>query len=677
MSDKAASAADILRKRSVLFSFRMRFSPETQPVRQAAIDKMVEQSLVLADYEVGWSVKDIQEQVGVWFRGARAAITRLDIEDSLRRLTGVGRALAIPRGQETGYKLSDQALREVGEVQRSSDARFEGVVCRLFQNAPQGPTVYRAPFLDCLCAIFSELAEAYVRVLREEIGPGEFVEMPAVTEAVEEVTPRYGGIDAGLLGAGVLRFFRDSDPDYDLIKWNMTQNYYVATALGLDPGGRLLSRELFDGAVFYLDTNVVIHALEPKAQHHRSFKVLGQACKQLRISLNVCQISLDELTAVVRDSRYALLRVADEIPEETAPKVGGIFYHLYREEQAKGGAVDFDQLFSEFAQARAALAESYGVELVDDVWFSKAQDDPETAAMGRRVREEYEARREGRRGRAKAVRPAIHDALLLRWLQLEREQHGRNVWLVTLDRSLPGVRAVGPQGAGRPLAITLDALLQWISPIVAGGDGESDLAAIFAEAVRYHLLPQDRVFDLRDFLLFAEMEWSCKQLPAEDVEECIRYVKRVAADLDPSVPEDRERLAHEMSRFFADPGRKYKRALQDLETRLAQKDQAIKDLQTKHQQELERIAQQALRVSAWRRLGVGFGALFVGEGVGAYLAARLGAGANAWQRIVSSLPMLGLGVVVWLFLMWVVLGRERLGVLGWAFRKILKAEWPA
>jgi hypothetical protein len=51
--------------------------------------------------------------------------------------------------------------------------------------------------------------------------------------------------------------------------------------------------------------------------------------------------------------------------------------------------------------------------------------------------------------------------------------------------------------------------------------------------IKYRLLPQERIFNLEDFLIFHEMHMSCKELPAEDVEECIRYIKVNAPMLAP------------------------------------------------------------------------------------------------------------------------------------------------
>lgn len=674
------STNNIAHKRSVLFSARIRFSPETQPVRDTAIDKIIEQNLLIADYDEGLTLQEIGEQGAVCFAGGTPAISRLDMQKSLERLVESNRVIASREQDQKRYRLSEQALQELWEAQRSTEARFSRVVGRLFKNAEEGFSAYATPFLECLCIVFSRLGETYVRLIKGEVGIDELLRLPRVLCALREVKAKYQSIDEPLFEAAVFSFFRDSDPDYDAIKWNLAQNYYVAKALGLDPSGYLLSKEVFRNAVFYLDTNVIINALEPKARHHRSFEALSRACHQLQIGLNICQISLDELRYVVEGRRELIAKVADQIPDDTAPKIRGIFFQLYREQLVSTGTVDFDALFTSFDQPMENLAEPYGVELIDDLWFIEAEDQPETEKLLQAIRREYEAKR----GRPKGKGPALHDALLLRWILLEREQTARNTWLVTLDTSLPSFLPQAGDAQVRALAITLDALLQWISPIVMYEDAD-EVAAIFSEAVKYQLLPQESFFDLRDFLVFAEMEWSCKELPAEDVEECIRYLRINAPNLNPSDPADREKLAHQMSKFFADPSRKYKQEVQRLEAeraeredeykrKLEERDKRIERLNRERVEQEQKKRKEALKKSARIRMGFVILLFLLYEAAAVYLAWQYGEGTTLFQKVINSWPFLVLGCAISVGLFRFILGKERIRALGWAFTKLLKDE---
>ncbi len=155
---------------------------------------------------------------------------------------------------------------------------------------------------------------------------------------------------------------------------------------------------------------------------------------------------------------------------------------------------------------------------------------------------------------------------------MEREQGNPNTWLVTLDTVLPSASLNGTNTGNKPLAIMLDALLQWVSPLAIQQGNEDEIASVFAEAVKNQLLPQDAFFELRDFVVFAELQMSCKELPVEDVEACIRSLRTTAPTLNPSNPKDLQTLALEVQKFFADPSRKYKQNVMRLENEVAQRD---------------------------------------------------------------------------------------------------------
>ncbi len=668
---------DITRKRSMLLTARMRFSPQIQPVKETATDKIIEQILfVVTPTEKGLSVEEIQEIFSSESGGY--AISSSDVGNSCKRLGRKQRIVPQRKGELKLYRLSEKASRELGETQHRTEVSFNSVVNRLFKNAKEGASAFRAPFLKLLCIIFSQLAEEYVCVMKGDIKGDEFLSFPFVSSTLKEVKKEFDSINGSLFESATLSFFRDSDPEYDAIKWNMTQNYYIAKALGLDPSGVLLSKEVFGQAMFYLDTNIIIEALEPKHRYHKSFLAFNKACKQLGITLKVCQISLDELRNWLAYQRELMEKVIDQIPDETAAKVSSIFYEIHCEKKKLGEVVNIDEIFASFDSPMDDLKGLFEVELEDDIWFDEAKNKPETIRFAETLRSKYIAMRRRSKGRGAALR----DALSLLWLQKLREENGGNIWLITTDTSLPACPP--PNASSGSLAITLDTLLQWISIMVVREDAVADFPAMFAEMLKYRLLPQDRIFDLQDFLIFHEMHMSCKELPAEDVESCIRYIKSNAPILDPSDPSDREKLAYEVSKFFADPGRKYKQEIARLEAEkdeveqeykkdLEERDGKIEELERQFLEYEEKTGKESLRSSAQLRLGIITIIFLVLEGLVVLLASQYGEGTNLFQKVLSSWPFLSGGFGITIALGWFILGKKRLEVLGWQFTKIFKS----
>jgi hypothetical protein len=207
---------------------------------------------------------------------------------------------------------------------------------------------------------------------------------------------------------------------------------------------------------------------------------------------------------------------------------------------------------------------------------------------------------------------------------------------------------------------------------------------------------------LQDFIIFAALEMECKELPAEDVEGCIRYLKTNAADLDPTNPEDREKLSLEVSRFFADPSRKHHQEVRRLESEVAavreESQRRVGEFElerTKHDEESKRILEEydnklkdsnreigylkgrqeqleddirreRLKGQAKMRLSLMLLLLVVGESVLLYLTWRFGEGANLLQRMENTYALLsGLFFVVVAILIPFVVGKERLRALDW------------
>jgi phytoene dehydrogenase-like protein len=246
-----------------------------------------------------------------------------------------------------------------------------------------------------------------------------------------------------------------------------------------------------------------------------------------------------------------------------------------------------------------------------------------------------------------------------------------------------------------------------MAPVMPGATEENRLSRIFAEAIRYQLLPRDIFFQLRDFQVFAEMGIETKQLPADDVEACIREIKQAGPHLDPSKAEDREKMGLVIQRYFADPGTKHKRKIEELQTKsenlsqeLAEEkrkrgdaERSVEELKTRAQemskqiengqaalanagsrierlerstQEQEKVTQHKLLVvSAAFRTGLAFAMLVVVEVAIGYLVWQYGEGPNLFQKLTKAWPWLGLGFAIVAVPYRFFMGRERMRLLKW------------
>lgn len=279
-------------------------------------------------------------------------------------------------------------------------------------------------------------------------------------------------------------------------------------------------------------------------------------------------------------------------------------------------------------------------------------------------------------GRPKGDNVARHDALLLKWVSTERGSSGKRVWLLTRDRTLPKIST----GSG-PVAVTLDTLLQWIAPIARDDGGTEGFEELFADAIRYQLLPQDNFLEPRDFCLLLDLGLTCDTLPPEDLEQCIQHLRAVAPGLNPSDPHDREQLQYRIAKFFADPGRKYHQKLAALKTATDQQIESLTSALENKDQDATVQAEIIVKLNAEirsrdigfatdrmqrsaRRLAIMCASVFViFEALVCLLAYRDGTG-SWFHRISPAWPILtGVGLFV-LFLSGRIMGRERLSAIG-------------
>jgi len=586
----------IIRKRCILQTTRIRFSPEVQPVKEAAMDKVIEQILSSADRKEGICLRDMEE---IFVSGSGVDTISVSImQASLRRLIAKGRVMLTQEGEPKRYRLTKEARNELRNIRQQAQRHFSSVVGKLFRNAKGGVSIYSEPFLGFLCIIFSQLGEEYVRVITGDIRKENFLSSPSFPSALEKIEKEYTSIDHSVFEHAAISFFREPDPEYDLVKWNLAQNYYIAKAIGLDPAGFSLSQEVFKGAVFYLDTNIIISVLEARDRNHRSSLALSRAFKQLKTKTRLCKISLGELKNWINYQRELIERVKDQVPDELAANVDSIFYRIYHEKKKTTKTVNLDEVFASFKSPVDSLQRIFDMELEDDPWFDEVGSEPETVRLSQVLRTRYNELHH----RTKWESAALHDAILLLWLQKLRKEVHNNIWLITLDKSLPG--PLPGITNSHSLAITLDAFLQWVSPVVVQEDIYSDFTAIFAEMIKHRLFPPDEILSLGHFRVLSEMGMECKNLPAEDVKKCVRSISVKAPMLDPTNPADREKLADEIKRFLADPSRKYRQELERLESELKNRNDEIIELRGQISEYKEETQKESLKKSAQLRLGI-------------------------------------------------------------------------
>jgi len=655
---------DMAVKRLLLAAVRTRFSPQIQKLKEDAMDGIVERILLTVERGKYCRAKLVQE---IFSETAGFHVPLNDIQSSLQRLFEKSRIERAPKEvsektvkvkgkQEELYKLNDAVREEIEGDEKTAIRRFNAVVKRLFEDSERDSALYNEPFLKFLSTVFFRLASESVKSLLGESGEEGVVSSPIFKSALESANKELGELNATVFENGMIDFFQSNDPEYAAIKWNLAQSYHSLRAIGLHEGGLILSGELFKNAEFYLDTNIVISALAPEDEHHAGIVAVCKACKKLGLQIKVLEITLEELKRTVDAQLETLQRVINQIPEETMVKVYSGFMGIYQKKMKNGEEIDFSETFSSFYSAREILREQFQIPIEENEWFDEERNTEETVAFSEIIRGRFADMSR----RNKNENACTHDSLSIRWIEKCRENLGNNnAWFLTRDHTLPG--CVPERCDKKSLAIHLDALLQWLAPIAVGAADDVDLELAYSKMLMSRILPQERIYDLEDFLIFNELNMTCKELPATDVEGCIQTIKKNAPLLNPTIPADRERLAHEVSAYFADPSRKFKQDITDYEARLS-----------KLSGDLDKEREASSKREAWLRVSVVGIVFIVAEAITIIMALFLGEGENPFQKIAGAWPIIAAVAAACILFGAFYVGKKRIKKLGWPLTKIFK-----
>lgn len=662
---------DIAVKRLLLAAVRTRFSPQIQKLKEDAMDGIVERILMTAEegqYSSAKAVQDIFSKTAgfhVAFKDIYSCLQRLLVKSRVEKASEeVSTAkLRVKGKQKELFRLNDNARKEIAEYEKESNRRFNSVVDRLFKDSERDAALYGEQFLKFLSVIFSRLAGESVKSLLGEADEEDVVSSSIFISAMRSVRDDLKSLNSVVFENGVVNFFRNNDPEYAAIKWNLAQSYHSLRAIGLHEGGAILGGELFKNAEFYIDTNVVIPALMTEEEYHTGFVALCKACNKLGVKIGVCQITLEELERTLEANIDIIEKVVNQIPEETAVKVYSGFFEIYHKKIKSGEEVNLSEVFANFYKARKVLQEQFNVQIEHNEWFLEEVGTEKTANFAEVIKQRFaEMSRSNKTDNA-----CLHDSLCIQWIDERRKESGnRNIWFVTRDHTLPGCVPDGCEE--KSLSMHLDALLQWLAPIAVGEADEVDLALAYSRMLVSRILPQERIFNLEDFLVFNELNMTCKELPPEDVEGCIQNIKKNAPLLNPTVPADRERLAHEVSAYFAHSSRKYKQNIVDYEAKLSKVSGDLAGVRN----DLDKEKKVSSKREAWLRVSV-VGIVFtLLESIAIVLASILGTGENAFQRIASSWPIIAGIVTACIIFGGFFVGKKRIKELGWPVTKIFK-----
>lgn len=548
--------------RGILTAAIFQHSSKVQPFKQESLDSIVERILHFSK-KVSLSTTDIQNT----FVELIGYCIPLDIfENSIERLLKDRKVTLDPTNEEK-YRINPARSSEIDINEKASLLNQDKLINRLFKNSPESKTLYIEPFWFTISYIFSKIGDYSARLVDGSIDKEQIL-FPILDKSIEECEKLFK-VDYVFFKQKINEFFSElNNPIYNDTKCVLAQNYFIAKSIGINPNSENFSKEVFENQIIYLDTNVILAIISKNNRKHNNAIALINALNKLNVKICVSHITTIEYENWIQSEFERIRKTNKQIPLKTKAKIDSPvykdYYQTYLDLIEKDTEINLDTIlqniekeYSDYKNTLLNLFSEGALTFIDNDWFETIENEPHFDPFVKLVKSKYREVSP----RDKGDGAAIHDSKMLLWLDKESKASGIKHLFVTTDTSMPLMKFKDNEKTNN---IVLEAILQWLLPMT-NGHNDAGIEKTIAEFIKQKILPKEFIFEIKDFLIFDQLHMECQELPSEDVENCILYLKNNAAGLNPNNASDREKFANEIAKYFIDPGKKYKLELAERE----------------------------------------------------------------------------------------------------------------
>lgn len=537
-------------RRQVLAAATFQYASSLQTLRENALDQLFLKLLFTLDGQEYAALDQIRlEYENATHGGHIPKNSAVQVLDRLRQADQV----ESPETHLESYRLTERTKKSLEVAEDRADSQITELICRLFNCTSGAAKNYEQPFMAVITGVAATLGEesASLLVNREHhlIAESDFLSM-----TIDDVISQNCAIGKQQFRIGVLDFFRSADPDCHGLLWQLTESYFVMRLLGMDPSGRALSKELFQRTEFILDTNTILAALVESDDNHELVNAVLNAIQQINIPMIVADITLDELNSVLDRHFSDLSKIVDRGESKWLPRLDSAILREYEESTYSTPA----EFFERFNNVEEILSRRWKAKVV---YVDPSRSSAEVNAFAQKLQSRY--RRGGAFDRNKSQNVALHDAKILTYVLERKEGMASNLWLLTLDSSLPGI--VPNESDWPSLALTPRNVFQWLAPVVVEASTSNEFSRVFSEMVQSRFLPRRPFLSTSDFSALLDVQDNVDQIPDEDIESILGNLRAKAPSLDTSKPADREKLTGIISSSLSDKNSRIQKRYRELE----------------------------------------------------------------------------------------------------------------
>jgi hypothetical protein len=349
-------------------------------------------------------------------------------------------------------------------------------------------------------------------------------------------------------------FLKSSDPDDEKLKFYLTQGYYFTQLLGLeDRGFNPLNDQAFAGAIFYLDTNVLIVGVL-YAEDKLFDEMIGIA-DRLGIELRVTRATINETWHVATDRRAMLETVLEKMPDELLERTDDHFVLEYLQARNSNPSLTPAAFLEPFEMLEDTLRRRWRI-TIDDRTEDEIINNRDVTRVGEVMAEANETNRGYRKSEAVLKHDVSHYVLIC-----DERLKNAKTWFLSRDRTLAQA-AVTLAGTDPVFCFSLIGFLHSVSPFLTSPAEEGTFVDIFSTMLSEQVFPAEPIFEVSELTLMAEYHADVMATPGDQLVRAFDYIKLKTLQGKPYRRSDIPEVSLELRKFLASSREEQLRALE-------------------------------------------------------------------------------------------------------------------
>lgn len=548
-------------------------SPVTEVARNKTIDTIVVQTVASKGPNAECTARGIHDTLQ-----KEIPIRHEEIKKSVIRCLK-SNVLHVSRGdvKDIGtvvLKLSSQTSSEL-QLERNKIGGFLREATReLFKDiySSENAEGIENLLLECLSTLMAEYGYAYAGQVAGIPDSSGFVHRDALREICRSMVKKHKipEMTYDRLMDAVGSLFDRRDPCLNNLAFCICQRYYCSRLIGLDLPVDFLSSQVYKGSIFYLDTNFMSGVALSPSKWDTEFTEILQLSPKLGIKFAVCDLTVAERFARVREYRELVDKGVELVPPELLAEVLQLLTET-RQELAGTlrGESSSDRMKYPIDDATVQRLKEMGIEVLD-VRDSDWLKDEEKLRVLKSELAEFDERY--RRTRPPKDDDALyHDAQLYHIVNTIRAKTRRTTasWFLTMDNSIVAYGISRRKEDEAPYAIKITTLLHTLSPFVESRALRVEFSDLFGDLLARDLLPREQLLDVDDLKMLVGFDIKAKSIPPEVIRKGIAHVKSAVLKEGGLTEDNKPRVLYEFTKYISVP------------------DHSMVELQRRHEQKIQ------------------------------------------------------------------------------------------